>query len=121
MNKKAIIILVVALIGIFLLVMLFNRPSPDKKKFIWSERYRINEKQPYDLHVIGKLVKSHFSGDFTKIKDNIHKYLNDDVQVPSNYIMIGGNLHWSDSDYDTIIDFVGNGNNAFISSRSVFT
>ncbi len=119
MNKKTLII-VLASIAVLLLAYFFTTGNTDKE-VNWSENYHPDKPEPYGLMVIKELLKEyHKDKEFEVLDQQLSKSLPvKKIFTPSNYIFIGNDFILPQADIDTLLEFVSNGNNAFISSHSV--
>ncbi|MEL6275266.1 MAG: DUF4350 domain-containing protein, partial [Bacteroidota bacterium] len=84
-------------------------------QFTWWERYRYNKKQPYDLYALYSLLEARESG-LVFHKDTLQALVN--LQTTNtNYVYVGQNMFLDEADVTALLNFVEQGNNAFIASK----
>ncbi len=85
----------------------------------WEETYNKNSDQPYGTDVISKLLESKDPGTFHSIErlgDSTLHHFTDNKK--KNYVFIGQDYYADKNDVKDLLEFVGQGNNAFLSSNS---
>lgn len=115
-GKVFVIIAAVALVG--LLIALPFILEDNANQYSWGESYYPESAQPYGGTVLYKMLEHHKKDDLVAIRDTIYHVM-DTVEVngPASYFFCGRTL-WLDSmELDWLLDFVGAGNTAFISSK----
>lgn len=118
LNQKNIRYILIAAVVILAVVFFFLNRS-DKPVFDWAENYREDNKEPYGTYLIYNLLEEHFdSKDFTKMTDNLAEELPTDAKGTANYVFVGEGVYYDSTDLKTLLAFVENGNNAFISAKS---
>ncbi len=118
MKKNQTILLVIALVAIGLLTLLFFR-NPSKRND-WRPTYKEKSKEPYGTFVIVELLKNYFPGEgFEILQDSLDKRLANDSITNSNYVFVGEALFLDSVELQTLLNFVANGNTAFLSSRMI--
>ncbi len=91
----------------------------ERDKYNWSERYKMDDKEPFDLSVIHTLLKERNPGkQFKEIKQDMGEELPKlDWKDTANYVLIGGSTYLDSASLENILSFVSQGNNAFLVSR----
>jgi hypothetical protein len=99
---------------VFLLVWLL---SSDEKSFDWSEDYKYNTEQPYDNNLLFALLKARAVEDsFFLVKTSLSKgFSPSTIKGTASYVFVGGNSQYSYRDIDSLLLFVENGHDAFLS------
>ncbi|MBK6446368.1 MAG: hypothetical protein IPF81_14060 [Bacteroidetes bacterium] len=106
--------------GALLLLLLFyffkNRPP----RYNWMETYQIESKEPYGGFLIAELLRSYFPNNtFSVSKKPLHDFLSlRNSKQAANYIFMGTEFPSDSALVETILDFVANGNSAFIAAGS---
>lgn len=114
-NQRIIFFIVIGLL-IILGVWLFSR---QQWPIDWRETYKETSKEPYGTAIIYDLLESYFpSKRLTDIKQAIHKEFKDD-SINGNYVFVGEAVFADSMDIQALLDFVGRGNKAFISSKTI--
>jgi hypothetical protein len=85
------------------------------KRYSWYESYKAESDQPYGTAFIMKMLKSSTPGKFIyNTKQPLHDLL--DTTGLRTYVFIGESIYLDSSDTHALIDFVANGNDAFIAT-----
>jgi hypothetical protein len=92
-----------------LLLTLFGCPRPD-----WTERYRYDERQPFDLYALYELLEDRPEG-LTRLDDTASLTALDSMEG-GNYLFIGHNPYYGEAAVTGLLDFVERGNTAFIAA-----
>lgn len=118
MSTRRFIITGFVLILILILVaLLFGSPSKRKN---WRETYQKDGVNPYELKVISRLLKNYFPDEkFKVVKDSLSAALPDTLEEPASFITIGEAMYLSDNDVESLLDFVDDGGQAFLSLKRV--
>jgi hypothetical protein len=121
MNQKNIRYILIAAVVILGIIFFFLNYYNKGTEFDWSENYREDNKEPYGTYVVHNLLQKQFEGKkFTTIKSHLAEKLpikkGDD---PANYVFIGEGIYLDSADLSTLLTFAENGNNVFISSKSI--
>jgi hypothetical protein len=107
-----------SLLGILLLLYFFLTSKGDKH-YQWFETYKAESDQPYGTLFIKKLLegytpKGHF---IFNTKKSVYEVLNEKgVESNTDYVLIGQSIYLDYRDTDALLEFVKNGNNAFIAT-----
>ncbi|MBX9850735.1 MAG: DUF4350 domain-containing protein, partial [Cytophagaceae bacterium] len=111
--------IVIVIISALLLIGVFLFMSNDSVEEInWQEHYINQSKDPYGTYVVSELLKEYYpKKDITYLSKSVYKSIPLHQKDTSNYIFIGGDLYLSENDIDSLLVFVSEGNNAFISSK----
>ena len=120
-KKGNIMILSGAILLVIGLVILFWYYSP-KQKHNWYENYRINDKEPYGIYVVGEMMRHYFHDDKFEVceKKPVHEFLaKEKIRKHSTYMLIGEALFLDSADIETILSFVDDGNDVFIASMDI--
>lgn len=115
-NKNHLIIGIGALVlvVVFALVWMF---SSEERKFDWSEEYKYNTEQPYDNNLLFALLQERAVEDsFFMVKTALSKgFSPSTINTTASYVYVGGNSNYSYNDIDSLLVFVENGHDAFLS------
>ncbi len=120
MNRSVVIALFSTAILLIVLFAIFG--SGSSKKFDWRESYKKKSVQPYGTHVIRKMLEGYNPNQKLKeITKNLPTDLTikTDAEVADNYVFIGEAMYLDTADVERLLEFVSQGNNAFISSKSI--
>jgi len=113
MNRTSYIIFGIAAL---LLLTIFLLLQQDQSKFDWQETYEEAEKDPYDTYIIQQLLEGYFSEEeFTIIEESIAAEL--PLNQSATYVFIGEAQLMDSTDMEQLLEFVYNGQTAFIASR----
>ncbi|HEY8404543.1 MAG TPA: DUF4350 domain-containing protein [Flavobacteriales bacterium] len=109
-NNTSLIAIIGVVIVAGVLLWLFT------KSLNWNETYEADNKNPYGTKVLHDLLKaSHKTQSFVYIEDSLKTRLPVEKTDKINTYFYVGNHHYTDSaDVSTILEFVTNGNIAFI-------
>jgi hypothetical protein len=115
-NWATIVTLFTVLAIILVLYFIFNNNSDTK--YQWYESYSVNSDQPYGTMHIKKMLESYRpDGKFTlNEKKSLEDVLNTVNKYKTDYVFIGQSIHLNDRDQDALLNFISEGNDAFISS-----
>lgn len=124
MNQKNLILIGGSFVAILLIFFVLTSDGcKGKKNFSWRETYDETSKQPYGAYVFYELLKAEYEKeDFTVIDDSLANILPRelaDSTEKANYIFVGPAMFTDSTSTQTLLSFVENGNNAFISSKSI--
>jgi hypothetical protein len=115
-SKRILFIIGILAILVVLMVLLWRTPQ----RHSWLETYKEDSRDPFGTQVIFELLKSYFPGQTTKvIEDKLSEELPEKSSRPSNYVFIGEGLYLDSLDTETLLNYVSEGNTAFISSRTI--
>lgn len=105
-----ILILAIALVAIFWFISQTN-------SFNWTELYRYQGKQPYDL----KLVHDHLENQVGSANFSIQDKSFQSQQLPSNsaYVFIGVQAFYDPEEVDSLLAWVNQGNTAFFAVKAL--
>lgn len=79
----------------------------------WAETYRYDEKDPHDLYALYELLEARPEG-LTLVEDSL-TVLNEGTE-PSNYVFVGEYAYYNEQSVTELLNFVEQGNNAFIAA-----
>ncbi len=115
-NNNTIIVVIVALMLLLGGVLFFYMNN----EVDWSQNYRYDSKEPYGTHIVKTLLeKNSANSEFTFIKDSTYRDLKENKNGGDNYVFIGEALQTSMRDIDSIVNFVADGNNAYIIANRI--
>lgn len=104
-------------LGLLIAILLFLL-SKQQPNYTWNQHYEQNSKDPYGTFFFSELVQQSLSLDTLQLLGtSISNSLPIDTAVASNYLFIGEGLNFSEADEAQLLDFVAEGNAAFISCR----
>ena len=117
-DKRPFIIFGIAALLILTFFIVFRS---NKDRFSWDENYKESNKSPYGTFVVYSMLEEYFPDH--ELKD-VSKSLVEDLPVqnpdfPANYVFIGEGMYMDTAEVDQLLSFVGAGNKAFISSKSI--
>lgn len=114
-NTGALFIAIAVLLVGLLLLFLFAGNRVD-----WSENYREKDALPYGTSLLQNLLeRSAGNRQFKLIEDTLKHSLPNAASAPnSSYILIGRETYLDDDDLEALIDFVDDGNTAYVASHS---
>lgn len=81
-------------------------------RFSWSESYRYNKKQPYDLYALYELLAARPEG-LVLHQDTLGSLLKDSIQG-ANFLYVGSAIYLDEEDVSGLLNFVQHGNSAFL-------
>jgi hypothetical protein len=116
-SRNTIIILSIVLVAILITYFVFF--DSEKNRFQWNPTYRAESDQPYGTLFIRNLLESYRpGGKFVYNKNKpLHEILDDaSVKKGTDYIFIGESVYLDQQDLEALVNFVSNGNDAFIAS-----
>jgi hypothetical protein len=121
MNKGRVIAIIVSIVIVLGAFALYFMRSGDEKEVQWYEYYHMENKDPYGTYAVSQLLDDYFpKQSFTVLDKSLYKTLDQSkVDVPANYICISDYIYWSGRDEDSLLSFIQNGNNAFISVKNL--
>lgn len=115
-NRNTWIYLAVGLLLLLLVILLWRS---NQNRFDWNETYLPDSKAPYGTYVIYKLLQAKAEEyDFSVVKDSINEVVLPG-ELPASYVFIGEGLFMTPRDVEALLDFVSEGNTAFISSKTI--
>lgn len=80
----------------------------------WSETYRYDKKQPFDLYALYELMVARTEG-LVFLEDSLAALKDVDARS-GNYVFVGNYAYYTESSVTELLDFVERGNSAFISA-----
>jgi hypothetical protein len=119
MKRSVPITLLITAVLLLLLFAMFGGGGRSKS-YDWKENYKANNKSPYGTHIINNILKEYYpSTEFKNISSDFLTDLPEDPDDVSNYVFIGEAQYLDSADVQQLLRFVANGNNVFISSKSL--
>lgn len=113
-NSKIWIFLAAAIGLVTMFLVFFGKPRVD-----WSETFVLNKEKAKGTYFITELLKKYNEGsDFDILDAPIHITL-ENVKDKSNYVFIGEDIYLVEEDAQTLLDFVDDGNDAFIFTKNI--
>jgi hypothetical protein len=104
-------VIAIALIG---LVIYFTKKDT---KYSWMRSYRANDENPYGLTILYELLKRSFHDkEISLLKKPVAQSLIYEKNKVYNYLFIGESYFLDEAGKDKLVEFVRNGNSAFIIS-----
>ncbi len=92
----------------------------DRRRFDWRESYSEESRQPYGTAILQGLLEDYFPASSLRVvDDSLSRVLSTDSLRAGSYVFVGEGLWVDSSDIAALLTFVGNGNQALISSRSI--
>ncbi len=117
MDRRPYIIFGIAAILILILFLVFKQGG---NRFDWTETYTETSKDPYGTFVLYEMLQTYFPGQtFTNIKEGIKSDLLIDSSQHQNYVFVGEAMYMDTADVTYLLDFVEQGNTAFICSKTI--
>ena len=114
-SRNIIVIVGIAALITFLMLRYGSQPS-----YSWVENYHANNKGPYGTSVIKTLLEDYLPGEKLILLEDSLAQLNDlEPEVPANYLFIGASQYIDSLNAEYLIEFVEQGNHAFLISRSL--
>lgn len=119
MKRSVSITLLVVAISLLLLFVILGGGGRSKS-FNWAETYKTNSPQPYGTQIIHKMMDGYFPNEEMKIiSTDLSTDLPANSDEVSNYVFIGEASYLDSADVQRLLEYVANGNNVFISSKSL--
>ncbi len=114
--------IIFAAVTILILTLLFYCAAGSGGSVNWKETYKEGEKAPYGLFILRQMMSDYAGENKVKdIEDTVFDDLPEGTEGDENYIFIGESPFYDTSDVNRLLEFVGNGNKAFIASKSIPT
>lgn len=117
-GKRPFIILGLAAVILLGLFIYFGKGGT-ARTFNWKENYKKGNDDPNGASVAYELLNGDKAYPVTDIVKSVKEDLPEDPDTLSNYIFIGPSLYLDSMDTQRLLTFVENGNNAFISSKTI--
>lgn len=102
---------------IILLVFSYFLFQNQGKVFNWQENYNGKNVDPYGAMVITRLLEAQMGDAFVTVKKSLSSQFENIPDKGSTYIFIGPRVYYSESDREALLNFVSEGNAAFISAN----
>ena len=123
MNKYAKISILVGVVVVFIVLLyVFGGKSKPKEDYVsdnWYETYSPEDKGPYGTFVMRQLLDTvNMFGNFVDVNKPLEEDLLDNEDLNDIYFFIGKTNFMEDSTAEFLMDFVANGNTAFMSASS---
>lgn len=80
----------------------------------WSESYRYNKEQPFDVYALYELLDARPEG-LHFLEDSL-ALLRDTTATGGNYVFVGSYAYYTETSVTDLLDYVERGNNAFIAA-----
>lgn len=121
MSKNAKIAIVGGVVIIIIVLLYVFIQEDDRDIYItddWYESFDPDDKGPYGTYVMKELLDTvGLFGNFLEIDKDLDEALEDNPDVNDIYFFIGRENWLDEEGVDYLLDFVGNGNTAFLSCR----
>ncbi|MFW5662248.1 MAG: DUF4350 domain-containing protein [Bacteroidota bacterium] len=104
---------------VLVIVVIFLIWAGGKRPLNWHPTFFDGDKQPYGTYVLRDILPTMFSKGVSDISIPLSDTLSKVKGSGKNFIMIG-NTNFYDMDTEELMYWVSNGNNAFISTNSLF-
>lgn len=118
MNQRSIILIVTAVLAVLAFFIITNQSN--KQRFNWYDDFKKNSKQPYGTVVLHNVLEKYYDEhqviDITK---RLADELPSETEEPANYFFIGKSQYLDTAGQERLLEFVQNGNRAFIFSQDV--
>jgi hypothetical protein len=123
MNKKNKNIAIIGgLVFVAIILIYFFGLKQEKTKVItsWYKTYSPDDEGPYGTYMMKELLDTvGFLGEFIEIDNKLTEGLKDDPEQNDIYFFIGEENYMSEESCDKLLDFVFEGNTAFISAKNM--
>ena len=101
-----------AILGLLILVF-----GSNLKRVSWAETYEADSREPYGTQVLSEVLKNYFPG-------HPFRLMRDSLTLPrefrsANYVFVGAGQILDSTGLEKLLGFVGAGNRAFISGRTL--
>lgn len=116
-NRSRNIIVFVSLAALltFLIIRFGSQPE-----YSWAENYEVTNKGPYGTSVIKELLEDFIPGEkLILLEDSIRQLADYEQDSAANYLFIGASQYIDSLEAELLFDFVDQGNNAYLISRSL--
>jgi hypothetical protein len=119
---KARMIIVSSIVTLVVILLIYFIYTNKGNKYQWYQNYRGDNIQPYGTQFIEKLLASSHTGKTTvNQKQPIHKVLEGIEWKNTDYVLVGQSIHLDDKDRNALVNFIGAGNDVFISTMEAPT
>ena len=116
-DKRPFFILGFAAVALLLLFIFLGK---ERSSFDWSENYESESKDPYGTYIIHEMLEDYFpEKNLTDITNGVSEELPLGRDKKGNYVFVGEGMILDSADVVTLLNFVNEGNNAFISSKTI--
>ncbi len=118
MSKQNILILGAVVAVLFLLLYLYFGRNEDRLS--WKEDYEEENRDPYGTNVFFRLLTELDSEhDVVVLKDSLNGQFSQHETPKASYVFVGGGMFMTERDRDALLDFVKEGNSAFIACNVI--
>lgn len=114
-NRRMIILagVLVVLLSAILLGIFFA-----EDRYSWYENYEQESDQPYGTQVLYEMLKADDGNRFIEVDTGFAKtYASDSFMCPASYYFVGKRHYLGEHNANALLEFVSEGNNAFISTN----
>jgi len=121
-KKNKNIAIIGGLVFIAIILVYFFGLKQEKTKVItsWYKTYNPEDEGPYGTYMMKELLDTvGFFGEFIEIDNKLTEGLKDDPEQNDIYFFIGEENYMSEESCDKLLDFVYDGNTAFISAKDM--
>lgn len=96
----------------------FKNNGEDYSSDNWEMTYDPDDRGPYGTYMLKELLDTAgMFGNFFKLDEGLEENLQDDPDVNDIYFFVGGQNYLTDSSTQFLLDFIDNGNTAFIATE----
>lgn len=114
-DRRTIILLAVVATVILLLLLYLNRMN--ENQFNWDETYNVGSIEPYGASAFYNFTQNYFEDERFENLFDLENKLPLYQEEKGNYVFLGYGMYLDSAKVERLLEFVNNGNNAFISAR----
>ena len=122
MGKAGKISIIAGVIILFIVLLYYFGGRGKSDTYVsdnWTETFDPDDRGPYGTYMLKELLDTAgIFGNFLSIENTLEEELEDNPKVNDIYFFIGRTNYMEDSTSEFLLDFVEEGNTAFIASRS---
>jgi len=86
----------------------------------WKEDYKQKSREPYGTNVLFSLLDEFVpGGEIIVLKDSLNDQFSQHTAPKASYVFAGSGMYMTDRDRDALLNFVSEGNQAFISCNTI--
>lgn len=121
MSKSGKIGIIAGAVIVFTVILYFIAGDSDETYLSdnWVKTYDTEDRGPYGTYMLKELLDTNgMFGEFLAFNAPLEESLEDDPEINDIYFFVGGKNHLTDSSTNYLLDFVANGNSAFIATET---
>lgn len=103
-------------LGLTIIVLLYY-VFEQNKRYSWNQHYLQASKDPYGTLYFSEAVEKNQTQDSISLLSEAIQYALPLTEKPSNYVFVGEGMNFTDEDLNRLLDYVDQGNTAFIACR----